>query len=226
MSALCWHRRHWVSWPERSNRSSWRDWSNRHRCNRSGWCRRRDWRDRRWCDRSNRLPREHWSNRTSGPTGANGSLCVGPPVFLSFDETGPPNPIANADNTEHPLAAADGGSGLPTSYTYHGLQLTPLGGTSEIFAFDLTTSGPVGSSPGIFIANDTLLFRVDTDDPAPSLKITSAAGSYQVFSLFTLGLAATDCGSCDFLGVQIIGTLAGNPVDACNVGTIVFTDFF
>ena len=160
-----------------------------------------------------------------GPTGANGSLCVGPPVFLSFDETGPPNPIANADNSDHLLAAADGAFGsLPTSYTYHGLQLTPLGGRSEISAIDLTTYGAFGLYPGTLNANNTLALSVDPEDPSPSLKITSAAGSFQVFSLLTSALEYLECGACDFVGVQIIGTLAGNPVDACNIGTIVFFD--
>ncbi len=153
-------------------------------------------------------------------------------MYLDFDETEGPNPIANADHSPHQLAAADGESAnppFPTSFTYHGLQLTPLRGTSRIFNVD---------APNVFVPafnnNDTLFLAVDSiDPPVGSLTISAAAGSFSVFSLYTYALA---CGGlspvslargrrltqsdCPGAEVQIIGTLAGVPVDACNVGTI------
>ena len=172
----------------------------------------------------------------TGPTGANGSLCVGPPVYLSFDETEGANPIANADNSDRKLAAADGPSrdpALPTSYTYHGLQLAPLEGTTSITDKDqLFSGGPT------FNTNSSLLLTVDSANPSvSSLTLSAAAGSFSVFSLYTYSLNPLGCGGgnavtivggpqkrrltqCNTPGVQIIGTLAGARVGACEVGTI------
>lgn len=161
---------------------------------------------------------------------------MGQPVYLSFDETDGPNPIAFANNSDHDLAQADGGGGLPTFYTYHGLQLTPLGGDSRLTDADLSYYSQYGAGEP-FNANNSLIFFADTTDPAMgNFTITAATGSFEVFSLYTYAPFSLECGAsasrvgqqtrrlvqCGPLGVKIIGTLAGAPVDACNVGTISF----
>ncbi len=160
-------------------------------------------------------------------------------MYLNFDETEGPNPIANADHSTHVLADSAGALiNFPTNYTYHGLQLTPLGSTTNIFTLDTSADGIYGPLPS-FNINTTLVLEVPIDRPDPSavgsLTISAARGSFTVFSLYTY---AFTCGTiqgsqsrkltqgfCPGAEVEIFGTLAGARVDACEVGTISFTPF-